>query len=246
VALHALAADALAHWASAPEVDAALLRAVLVDVREIDRQTVPLSLPLQGEYVGAQLSLEALPATAFMQKRPTRRCLRLGFENWLSQCDRPRPARMAALPGDSGLFQADPAAPAPRVSAAQIEASSNGVPLAKLVFPAIRQLIEAHDRERARQGLLELNLALQLYAREDGAFPETLAALVGAPLEEIPADPFGHGEPLRYRRAPDGSAVLWSIGPDGVDDDARVNLLTTPGTKGDLVLPLSPPGRPPK
>jgi hypothetical protein len=156
---------------------------------------------------------------------------------------------MATLPGESGLFQADPAAPAPRISAAQIEASSNGAPLAKLFFPAIRQLIEAHDRERARQGLLELDLALQLYAREHGAFPETLAPLVGAPLEEIPADPFGHGEPLRYRRAADGSAVLWSIGPDGVDDGARVNLLTTPGppgASGDLALPLSPPGRAPE
>ena len=61
VALHAFAADALVRWAAAPEVDAALLRAVLADVREIDRQTVPLSLPLQGEYVGAQLSLDALP-----------------------------------------------------------------------------------------------------------------------------------------------------------------------------------------
>src|SRR5262245_43021536 len=80
-ARHAPAAAARVRWAAAPEVDAALLRAVFADVGEIDRQTVPLSLPLQGEYVGAQLSLDALPATAFLQKRTTRPCLRLGFEN---------------------------------------------------------------------------------------------------------------------------------------------------------------------
>jgi hypothetical protein len=243
VALHALAADVLVRWAAAPELDPALLRAVLADVREIDRQTVLLSQPLKGEYVGAQISLDALPATVFLQIGTARRCLRLGFENWLSQCDRPRPQRMGTLPGDSGLFQADPAGPVPRMSAAQIEASAIGVPLAKPVFPAIRQLIDAHDRERARQVLLETALALQLYAREHGDFPETLVPLAGSALEEIPADPFGHGEPLRYRRATDGSATLWSIGPDEVDDDGLVDLLTTPGTKGDLVLSLSPPAR---
>jgi hypothetical protein len=243
VALHTLAADSLAHWSAAPEVDAELLRTALADVRAIDRLTVPLSQPLQGEYLSAQSSIDALPPMVFAQKRTTRLALRLAFENWLSQCDRPRPARMPMLPGESGLFEADPAAPAPRMSAAEIEAWSARAPLAKLLLPTIRQLILAHDRERALQALLELDLALQLYAREHGAFPDTLAPLSGTPLGEIPADPFGRGEPIRYRRAPDGSAMLWSIGPDEVDDDARINLFAAPGTKGDLVLPLAPPAQ---
>jgi hypothetical protein len=241
VALHALAAESLVRWSVAPEVDAALLRTVLADVRKIDRTTPPLSQALQGEYVSVQLSLDELPWMMFAQIPTTRRVIKLCFENWLSQCDRPRPARMPALPGETGLFQSDPAGPAPRISAIQIEAWSNRAVMAKLLLPSIKQLIEAHDRERSRQGLLELALALQVYHREHGSFPDSLAPLVGAIVDEIPADPFGRGEPLRYRRAADGGATLWSIGPDEVDDDAKINLFSTSGRKGDLVVPLGPP-----
>jgi hypothetical protein len=127
------------------------------------------------------------------------------------------------------------------VSAGQIEAWSNRAVMAKHLFTSIKPLIDAHDRERARQAQLELALALQIYHREHGSFPDSLSPLAGAIVDEIPADPFGHGEPLRYRRAADGSATLWSIGPDEVDDDATINLLAAPGRKGDLVVPLEPP-----
>ena len=47
-----------------------------------------------------------------------------------------------------------------------------------------------------------------------------LAELVPGYLSTVPADPFGGGEPLRYKRV-ENSYLLWSIGPDGVDDGGK-------------------------
>lgn len=65
--------------------------------------------------------------------------------------------------------------------------------------------------------ILLLRLALRAYQLEHGAPPPNLQALVPAYLNAVPADPFGKGEPLRYR-ASGKTHVLWSIGPDGKDD----------------------------
>jgi hypothetical protein len=96
-------------------------------------------------------------------------------------------------------------------------------------------------RECARQRLLETTLALQVYRREEGTYPESLDQLVGRGLEALPVDPFGKGEPLHFRREPDAAdgVTLWSIGDD-VDDDGRVEL-THDNSRGDIVVHIKPP-----
>ena len=59
-------------------------------------------------------------------------------------------------------------------------------------------------------------LALRAYKLEHNVYPTKLQELVPNYLKQVPADPFG-GEALRYKRA-GNSYVLWSIGPDGIDD----------------------------
>ena len=75
-------------------------------------------------------------------------------------------------------------------------------------------------RALARDRVLLLQLALRAHQLERGAPPPNLQALVPAYLKAVPADPFGAGEPLRYRT--DGASyTLWSIGSDGVDDGGK-------------------------
>ena len=105
--------------------------------------------------------------------------------------------------------------------------------------------MHAHDREAARQVLLETTLALQIWYREHGEFPDSLEPLVGGLLESLPGDPFGKGEPIRYRRETDASqgATIWSIGDDEVDNDGRVDINKGNSRQGDVVISVKAPGR---
>lgn len=72
----------------------------------------------------------------------------------------------------------------------------------------------------AQDGMLQTALALQAFRGEHGAYPAALAELTPGYMASSIADPFGRGQPLGYRRT--GSTfVLYSVGPDGVDDGGR-------------------------
>lgn len=62
-----------------------------------------------------------------------------------------------------------------------------------------------------------LACALERYRMERGAFPEKAEALVPSFLPALPKDVMD-GRALRYRLESDGSYTLWSIGPNGRDD----------------------------
>ncbi|HEX8551613.1 MAG TPA: hypothetical protein VF681_08665 [Abditibacteriaceae bacterium] len=81
-------------------------------------------------------------------------------------------------------------------------------------------------------------LALRAFRLENGKYPATLNELAPRYLKEIPADPFGGGEKLRYKRTAK-SYLLWSIGPDGKDDGGtpirhRYGLKLAAGQKRNL------------
>jgi len=99
---------------------------------------------------------------------------------------------------------------------------------------------EAHTIAATRA--LQLAAAIQWYRLDHHAFPATLDALVPAYLPAIPLDPYS-GKPLQLRR--DGDTwVLWSIGPDLLDDlgqKALPLISHRPGETGDLVWRLEPP-----
>jgi hypothetical protein len=88
--------------------------------------------------------------------------------------------------------------------------------VSKGVLPAVNLIIEAAVRDQATLRTAILALGCERHRRAFGAWPATLADL---PAEFRPApttDPFD-GQPLRYRRLPDG-VVIYSIGADGKDD----------------------------
>ena len=105
------------------------------------------------------------------------------------------------------LTYADKGAPAPQPSG--------------LVFDDFAEAAEQWRFEDARDlagdRLLLLQLALRAYRLQNGAYAPTLQALTPQYLNAVPADPFGAGEPMHYKRN-GANFVLWSIGPDEKDD----------------------------
>jgi hypothetical protein len=142
-----------------------------------------------------------------------------------------------------GLFELDPAAPPDPClrPPEKIERSAvnSALTVAKTLRPVapetasdieicdpqsftqnIHGAIQVNDIAQTRRSGLLLGLALQLHYREHGTFPASLEELVKkGDLKSIPIDPFGKGEPFRYRREPGprGAAVVWSVWIDGVD-----------------------------
>ncbi|MGO8698885.1 MAG: hypothetical protein ACLQVY_14315 [Limisphaerales bacterium] len=67
----------------------------------------------------------------------------------------------------------------------------------------------------------QIACALERYRLAHGDYPETLAALAPQYMEKIPHDIIG-GQPLHYRRSPDGTFLLYSIGWNEKDDGGVV------------------------
>lgn len=85
--------------------------------------------------------------------------------------------------------------------------------IAALAKP-VRALLEDREMSRAFDQLVQVGAAIERYRAAEGAYPETLDALVPTYLSETPTDAFT-GEPLRYTTAP--SHRVWSVGPDEKD-----------------------------
>jgi hypothetical protein len=94
---------------------------------------------------------------------------------------------------------------------------------------------ESFDRvtdAHALQRVTEVALALRLYRKEHGRYPEDLQALAPKFLLSVPSDPYD-GKPLRYRKLQKGFKV-WSVGGNR-KDDGGVKVWDW-WRKGDLVL----------
>lgn len=245
MALHARASDSIVRWAEHAEVDAALLRVVRDEARAIDRTTAPLSSTLKAEYAFARDALNdpnnsATQSLVMGEPELSRRLMNVMWTNWLGQCDLPRPERSRMSTADVLFF--DAAAPAPTPPQIDRWVQRSLMLKSAASKSGLGGLFVHHDRERARQVMLELTLCLQIYRRENGVFPATLPALVGRDLAELPVDPFGKGEPIRYRLdLPKDGATLWSIGPDGTDDGGQLDWHTSGNQTGDLIVRVKVP-----
>jgi hypothetical protein len=73
-------------------------------------------------------------------------------------------------------------------------------------------------------------VAAERYRRAYNGWPDRLEDLVPSYLSRIPTDPFD-GQPLRYKRL-DNGVVIYSVGPDRIDDGGRLerNKINKPGT----------------
>ena len=94
-------------------------------------------------------------------------------------------------------------------------------PINKVVAPVFEQATFTGVENQAQNRLLLVTIALRGYFAERGAYPQLLNELAPKYLKKLPDDPLALNGTFRYRR--DGkSYVLYSIGPDGMDDGGKM------------------------
>lgn len=92
--------------------------------------------------------------------------------------------------------------------------------LATLAIPNYTRAAKTAARNQTRLNLALIACALERYRIARGGYPETLDALKGEFLKEIPHDLIGGG-PLKYRRTADGKFLLYSLGWNETDDGGK-------------------------
>jgi hypothetical protein len=109
----------------------------------------------------------------------------------------------------------------------QLEATIHArPPMVRLLAPACGKMAEAVRKNQALLRCTIAALAAERFRQEHGHWPDSLPALVPESFAKVPVDPYDDHD-LRLRRLPDG-LVIYSVGPDGVDDGGDV----LPGPKG--------------
>jgi hypothetical protein len=91
--------------------------------------------------------------------------------------------------------------------------------VAALVLPTLPSTDQIESRSVQQMRNVNVALALAAFRADEGRYPDKLAELVPKHLAEVPDDLFADAPPV-YRRA-EGGYLLYSIGPDGVDDQGR-------------------------
>jgi hypothetical protein len=257
IAFHAIISGHVAIWASHESVTTEHLKVALQDLREINRRTVANSVVFKCEYFQTLNLLSSpqrvqeycrlsLPRGAILDGVPgplsgsylfllgepelCQLVLRHYYANILSQCDLPRQAR--TLSTVQGLFQPTGAESPPLIDPESLAVLLKRSQLASQLEPSMF-LIEGDDRERARQALLETCLAVEMFRRRHGVYPDSLAALVPEFLDQVPQDPFGPAAAdrlLMILRQPEAlppdadppptlpGLILYSRGHEGLDD----------------------------
>jgi len=245
-----LARAPILNWAARPEVSAADLRQALTDVAVVDAMTAPVSRTLKVEYLSVRHSIPRIlanlrkehpfVAVAVRQSgRPEKmvRVANLWFANWLANAERPRWQRKPMTDKRIGLFEPDPGSPklpparelkklvAMQLSGLEPNMGMISSPIVDYALPGMTSLFDVDDQDRVNRAAVSVGLALQLYFREHGQFPQALAELVQAGyLKSVLLDPFGKGEAMHYRLEGSSTdhAVVWSVGLDGTNQEGKL------------------------
>ncbi|MBC8138605.1 MAG: hypothetical protein H8F28_22220 [Fibrella sp.] len=114
----------------------------------------------------------------------------------------------------------------------------------RLVVPPVQKARLRYVYSETGDALLRTALALRIHKARTGKYPTNLSELVVAKLlPGIPDDPFDFpGAPLHYQVLPTGKYLLYSIGPDGTDDNGKGIEVKSPKGKPDRNVVLDSKG----
>lgn len=104
-------------------------------------------------------------------------------------------------------------------------------PLALLVAPAVGACANAASRNEAERDAMRAAVTIERFYGSEGRLPSKIDELSPRFLSSLPIDPCD-GQPLRYRVEPT-EYLIYSVGPDGVDDGGRP---AAQGQAGDSVV----------
>lgn len=93
---------------------------------------------------------------------------------------------------------------------------------AELLMPAISKAVDRVFWSHMTHDATKTMLAIEIYARDHGVYPETLSSLTPNYLPELPADSFNPGHTLKYRTTESGY-IVYSVGSDGDDDSGKTS-----------------------
>jgi hypothetical protein len=113
--------------------------------------------------------------------------------------------------------------------------------LYRKVTPAFENATAKYINLRAFHSQVMTACALELFRRKNSAYPERLDALIPEFLASAPRDPVDDSA-MRYRRTDDGGFMLWSIGPNRIDDGGKSDPQKSLTSQLDWVLQV--PGKP--
>jgi hypothetical protein len=112
-----------------------------------------------------------------------------------------------------------------------------GAMLADHTVPVFVPIITRYYRRATELNATEVVIALRQYEQAEHHAPATLSEIVPKYLSQIPDDPFDT-KPLRYRVRPDGKWIVYSVGPDQIDNGGEQLKIDPrrPGDKGDVIF----------
>ncbi len=114
--------------------------------------------------------------------------------------------------------------------------------LVKLAVGSLRKVVESIQRSEANLRCAATALAAERFRKQSGRWPNTLDELVAAKLlNAVPLDPFD-GKPLRWKTVDEGR-LIYSVGPDRIDNDGVVNRADSRKPGSDVVVRLFDPAR---
>lgn len=102
-----------------------------------------------------------------------------------------------------------------------------------ILAPSMRRALQSLAQGEARELCAQTAVAMTRYRLDHGTLPSHLGDLVPGYMQSVPLDPFD-GHPLRLVTR-DGKWIVYSIGPDGVDDGGAELL----NGKGDITFTLN-------
>lgn len=242
------AAKGITRWAEVPQTTAAQLQSAMEDIRTADKLATPSSDALKCEYLVLRellgrdrldefvssprsMSPPMFRTQAFLLGDPeySQRLLRHFFDNWLSECDKPRWQQAPLAPGHLGLFE-HPAGTHASLPPRDINARYLSPSFAREFLPALSQFNAAFQRAVARESALKLALACQTYHRLREDWPVRLEDLKPEILSDLPADPLGmSGETFLMKRDGD-ELIIYSVGWNGADDGGQLGVISPDGT----------------
>ena len=94
---------------------------------------------------------------------------------------------------------------------------------ARLLVPALSKIAAKFAHGQTTVDLASVACALERHRLAHGQYPEQLDLLVPRSIAKIPTDVVT-GELLKYRREPDGTFVLYSVGWNEADDGGEVHM----------------------
>lgn len=108
----------------------------------------------------------------------------------------------------------------------------------RYTMPTSLQSFDAYRRNRTwLEGFRCLVCLRRWQINHSDAPPNLASVLLDAGVNELPIDPYGHGEPFRLRVI-DGEPVICSVGPDGIDDEGLIEWNLHPDSPGDVTFRL--------